>query len=628
MCGIAGVIAPSPEFDPAIVEHMVECLRHRGPDDSGCWQSGFGTADGRSFSVGLGHTRLSIIDLSRRSRQPMVSNDGRATVALNGEIYNYRELRRQLEDRGRVFRTSSDTEVLLEAWREWGADALPRLHGMFAFALWDRDRNRLLLVRDRLGIKPMCYAVRDEGLIFGSELGALRRHPRFAARIERAALGRFLRFGYLSGPETIYQDVRRLMPGEYLEWREGKLSRHAWWSAFDPEPEAPADLPAAAARLEQLLADSVTERLVADVPVGAFLSGGIDSSAVVAVMSEISADPVHTFSIGFRDRQFDEAPWARRVAAHLGTEHRELIVDRAQARGVLEQLPELYDEPFGDASAIPTTLVSRLARREVKVVLSGDGGDELFGGYSRYRRLQQLETALRLPRPVRGALAAAARLVPWRPLRSGARLLQCASPGEAAHAATERFPADLVAACCGERAALPRAEFLSAFERAPAGGLAKRAMFADVRTYLVDDILAKLDRASMSVALEARVPLLDHRLVRFALSLPLELLWQKGESKSPLRAMLYRRVPERLLARPKRGFGFPVAELLGADLDRWVEHYLAPVRLAEEGLMDPAAVARLVARTDRRSRSGVKGLWHLICFERWYARVHRGERDP
>ena len=628
MCGIAGVITPTASFDPALAESMAGRLRHRGPDDAGSWRSDFRLADGRELSVGLGHARLSIIDLSRRSRQPMASGDGRAVVLLNGEIYNYRELRHELEERGRSFRTRSDTEVLLEAWREWGTDALPRLHGMFAFALWDEERRRLLLVRDRLGIKPLCYGARGDGLVFASELGALRRDPGFDAAIDRAALGRFLRFGYLSGPETIYRGVRRLLPGQYLEWRDGELAVETWWSPFEPESGVPAGLLAAADRLEELLAESVTERLVADVPVGAFLSGGIDSSAVVATMTRVSSDPVHTFSIGFRDPEYDESPWARRVAAHLGTEHRELIVDRGEARGVLDELPQLYDEPFGDASAIPTTLVSRLARREVKVVLSGDGGDELFGGYSRYRRLDQLEGVLRLPAGLRRAVAAPARLLPWRALHSGLRLLTGDGPAEAAHAATDRFARALVADCCGAGAALPRAEFLDAFERAPAPGIARRAMFADVRTYLVDDILAKLDRASMSVGLEARVPLLDHRLVRFALSLPLELLWHDGESKAPLRAALYRQVPKELLARPKRGFGFPVSALLGADLDRWADHYLAPGRLAEEGNLDPAGVRRLLAATDRRSRTGIKGLWHLICFQRWFARVHRDERDP
>ncbi len=604
---------------------MANALAHRGPDGRGGWSAEFRSAD-MEGRVALGHRRLAILDLSPRGRQPMATGDGRLTVAHNGEIYNFRILREQLAAMGHAFHTETDTEVLLAAYRVWGEACLHRFVGMFAFALWDGERRELLLVRDRLGIKPLFYSHRqsDGLLLFASELRALRRHPAFSAEIDRPALGRYLAQGCVTGPETIHCAARRLMPGELLRWRAGRIELERYWNPFDAGAEPPATFKEAVDRLERLLRQAVRDRLIADVPLGAFLSGGIDSATVVALMQEETASPVRTFTIGFEDPTFDESADARAVAEHLGTKHTELHVDRATALSVVHELPELFDEPFGDASAIPTLLVARLARREVTVALSGDGGDELFGGYSRYRRLRALERLFALPAPLRNVLAATSPLIPHAALRRHARLLREPDVGRAAERMTARFPPDLLLGSAGE-IATPRTEYLRAFSQAP-GGAARRAMFADLRTSLADDILVKLDRATMAVGLEGRVPLLDHRVVGFVLSLPLHWLWREGRTKAPLRPILHRRVPAALVDRPKSGFGFPMFGLVADELRRWTTKYLDRARLAEEGLLDPDAVHRALNGLDTEDPLSTKGLWYLVCFERWFARVQRGER--
>ncbi len=626
MCGIAGVVGPRRAVERMEVEAMASALAHRGPDGEGSWSQAFRTGE-LEGAVAFGHRRLAILDLSPRGRQPMATADGRLTVAHNGEIYNFLALREQLTAQGHAFHTETDTEVLLAAYRAWGEACLHRFVGMFAFALWDGERRELLLARDRLGIKPLFYCHRESDglLLFASELRALRRHPAFSAEIDRAALGRYLAQGCVTGPETIYREARRLMPGELLRWRAGRIEVSRYWSPFDSSAEPPGDFAEAVAELERLLLQAVRDRLIADVPLGAFLSGGVDSSTVVALMQEATAGAVRTFTIGFDDPAFDESGHARAVAEHLGTRHTELRVDRATALAVVHELPELFDEPFGDASAIPTLLVSRLARRDVTVALSGDGGDELFGGYSRYRRLRALERLFLLPAPLRKALATAGSLIPHAALRRHARLLREPDLGRAAERITARFPSELLVRSAGDGAGTPRGEYLRAFAEAP-GGAAQRAMFADLRTYLADDILVKLDRATMSVGLEGRVPLLDHRVVRFVLSLPLDWLWRDGQTKAPLRPILHRRVPPALVNRPKSGFGFPVFGLLADELVRWTSKYFDRARLAEEGLLDPDGVLRLLDGFDPTDSVSTKGFWHLVCFERWFARVHRGER--
>jgi len=629
MCGVAGVLGPREGAGVDHVASMTRRLSHRGPDDFGTWRRFF-SRDGTAFEVGLGHTRLSIIDLSPAGHQPMSSADGLVTIAYNGEIYNFRELRDELAVLGHHFVSECDTEVLIEAYRAWGCDAFDRLNGMFAFALWDQGRERLVLVRDRLGIKPLYYRLVEGVLSFGSELGALRAHPTFRAEIDPIALGGFVRHGFVAGPRTIYRDTRRLMPGELLIWERGEIRTETWWSLLAPEPcTPPRDFREAVDALEALLGDAVERRLVSDVPLGAFLSGGVDSSAVVALMRERARGAVRTFSIGFDDPAYDEAPYARRVAEHLKTDHTELYVRSREAVEVARELPDLYDEPFADASAIPTVLLSRLTRTHVTVALSGDGGDELFGGYDQYRKLRRLQPLLALPGPLRAILAGAAHRLPAGRVRNGLLRLRSADPALVAHGLVSGLEDDTLAALCGREASSPNPVYLDAYRRAPASDAVQRAMFADARVYLPDDILTKVDRASMSVALEARVPILDYRVVRFAFALPLDLVWHGGETKAPLRAVLHRRVPRELVERPKHGFGIPIAKLLARELGEWRERYLAPARLRQEGHLAPEGVARSL--TEARWRGGATEetelLWRLICFQRWLAR-HHGSDAP
>jgi asparagine synthase (glutamine-hydrolysing) len=625
VCGLCGLVGPLAGAAPERVDPMARTLRHRGPDDFGTWSERFRTADGEQV-VALGHTRLSILDLSPLGHQPMASSDGNLIVAYNGEIYNFRALRDELRALGSSFRSECDTEVLLEAWRHWGLNALGRFVGMFAIALWDVRAQRLVLARDRLGIKPLYYTLFDDGLlVFGSELHALRAHPRFRPQIDRDSLAGFLQHGHVAGPETIYEGTLRVMPGGYVVWDRGRIELGSFWRLVDPDEPATSDFDAAVDRLETLLGDAVELRLVADVPLGAFLSGGIDSSAIVALMRERATGSVRTFSIGFSEASFDEAPHARAVAEVLGTEHVELYVERKEAVDVARELPDLFDEPFGDSSAIPTVMLSRLTRRYVTVALSGDGGDELFGGYDQYAKLHSLLPWLRAPRQLRRAAAALGARAPLPfALRRALAHLDADGPRDVAESLLRYYDARDLQAACGPGIGRRRTPYREAFDGAPRREPERRAMLADARTYLPDDILTKVDRASMSVGLEARVPILDHRVVRFAASLPLSVLWHGGLRKAPLRAIAYRRIPRTLLDRPKQGFGVPIASLLARDLEAWRLRYLSPRRLREEGLLDPAGVERLVTAAGRHP-AGVSQLWSLLCFERWFARHHRGE---
>ena len=628
MCGVCGVLGPAGRAGADDVEAMARTLAHRGPDDFGTWRRSF-SRDGEPHELALGHTRLAILDLSPAGHQPMSSPDGAVSVAYNGEIYNFRALRAELEALGHAFGSECDTEVLIAAYRAWGLDAFDRFVGMFAFALWDDARRRLVLVRDRLGIKPLYYRFVEGVLSFGSELQALSRHRGFRGSIDPAGLGGFVRHGYVPGPRTIYRDTWRLGPGEFLVWEDGAVRVASYWRLTDPaDAPPPAGFGEAVDALEALLGDAIEDRLIADVPLGAFLSGGVDSSTVVALMKCRATGPVRTFSIGFHDAWYDEAPRARAVAEHLKTEHTELYVEERQAVEVALELPDLFDEPFADPSAIPTVLLSRLTREHVTVALSGDGGDELFGGYRHYGKLSRLLPLMGLPQRLRGGIAAAASWLPRGSLRNGLAHLRSADRARLAYSLVSDCGDELLAAACGSEGARPNPVYLDAYRSAPVASDVQRAMLADARVYLADDILTKVDRASMSVALEARVPILDHRVVRFAFSLPWSLVWHEGRSKAPLRAVLHRHVPPEIVERPKHGFGLPLGRLLAQQLPAWRERYLAPERLREEGNLAPEGVEQLLREAWRRGdeQSGTALLWRLLCFQRWFARHHRGER--
>jgi asparagine synthase (glutamine-hydrolysing) len=623
MCGIAGFLDPRADLDEASatarVRAMADTLRHRGPDDAGTWVDA-------TAGVALGHRRLAIIDVSPTGHQPMVSASGRFVIAFNGEIYNFAELRAELGARVPL-RGHSDTEVLIEAIAAWGVPgALARARGMFAIALWDRSRRELVLARDRLGEKPLYYGLADDGrtLVFASELKALRRHPGFVPTIDRSAVAQFFRYGYVCGPHAIYTGVRKLPPGSWLALRGGADAAAAptpYWSLRTVAETPPLALSPRAAtdQLEAALSRAVRAQMVADVPLGAFLSGGIDSSTVVALMQAQSARPVRTFTVGFHEAGYDEAPHARAIAAHLGTEHTEVYVSPGEAQDVIPNLATVYDEPFADSSQIPTFLVARVARRHVTVSLSGDGGDELFAGYTRYAFARRVWRILRcVPRPARRVAAGALAAVPSRhPRLRAARELLGEPDADHLYAgmmSTWRRPAEVVIGVREAPGIMPLAPAAFASR-----DQTERSQYADTLQYLPDDILVKVDRAAMAVSLETRVPLLDPAVVALAWRLPRGLKVRARQGKWILREVLARHVPRRLFERPKMGFGVPVGAWIRGPLRPWAEELLAEDRLRREGYLDPAPIRRLW-EAHRSGRVNAQYLiWVALMWEAWLA---------
>jgi asparagine synthase (glutamine-hydrolysing) len=644
MCGFAGVLGSSlaPEERAAVARRMAAALVHRGPDDDGAW------ADERD-AVALAFRRLAILDLTPEGHQPMASADGRFVIAFNGEIYNFAALRAELEAHGHAFRGHSDTEVLLASLVQWGLEsALPRVWGMFAFALWDRRERLLYLARDRMGKKPLYYGWQGRTLVFGSELKALRAYPGFSAGIDREALTRFLRFVYVPGPRSIYEGVWKVPPASWLALspdRPGQLpAPTAYWDAAAVARvacERPLALSDAEATdtLEELLRDAVRLRSVADVPLGAFLSGGIDSATVVALLQEQSPRPIRTFTIGFRSGEYDESAHARTVARHLGTEHTELEVTPDDARALIPRLPDVYDEPFADSSQLPTILVSQLARRQVTVALSGDGGDEMFAGYHRYvtgRRLWSLTGRIppALRRGARSALealppaawdrvgAATDRLLPRRRrgLVTGNRIQKIASVLESPDldamylrlVSTWPEPAAVVRGGCEPGGALPGAAAATAL-----ADPVHRMMLLDQRGYLPDDILVKVDRASMSCSLEARAPLLDHRVAELGWRLPMSQKIRGREGKWLVRRVLERHVPRALFDRPKQGFSVPIDAWLRGPLSGWARDLLSDARLRRDGFFEPAPIQAALEEHLRGARNHQHRLWAVLMFQAW-----------
>jgi asparagine synthase (glutamine-hydrolysing) len=636
MCGITGCFARVPDTDAALLEatvtRMATTLRHRGPDDAGTWIDA-------AAGIALGHRRLAVVDLSPLGHQPMHSTSGRYVIAFNGEIYNFRALRTALEPRGHAFRGHSDTEVMLAAITEWGVlEAVRRFNGMFAFALWDRHERTLHLARDRFGEKPLYYGWFGNTLLFASELKALRAHPQFRDAVDRDALALYMRYGYVPAPHSIYRQVRKLPPGTLLSVRSDAAEQLAsYWSitetALDAiaSPFAGTDEEAADA-LHQVLSHAVRDRLEADVPLGAFLSGGIDSSTIVALMQRHSAAPVRTFTVGFQDAAYNEADDAKRVARHLGTDHTELYVSAQDTLDVIPRLPALYDEPFADPSAVPTFLISSLARQHVTVSLSGDGGDELLGGYNRYALgTGTLPWLRRSPRPLRAALAGALQAVP----QSGwDRLLAplARRPGSKVHRLADILrrpgPHDAYSAVLSQWHE-PRAVVLGASAatdattRLPAEADSldevRRMMLLDARTYLPDDILVKVDRASMGVSLETRVPFLDPGVATFCWSLPLAMKIRGRERKWLLRRVLERYVPRALFERPKAGFAAPIGGWLRGPIRGWAEELLDASRLRQEGFFDPEQVRPVWAHHLSGKENAEGRLWCVLMFQSWLA---------
>jgi asparagine synthase (glutamine-hydrolysing) len=646
MCGIAGIVhsrrAPSRLNDGELVSAvacMADALVHRGPDDGGVW------ADTEA-GVALGHRRLSVVDVSSLGHQPMASACGRFTTVFNGEIYNHRVLRRELELAGHRFRGHSDTEVLLAATAAWGLEpALERFNGMFAFALWDAHARTLRLVRDRLGEKPLYYGRVGHSVVFGSELKALVAHPRFDRRIDRNALTLYFRYGFVPGPFSIYEGISKLPPGS-LVTIDAELSQVSapvvYWSARHVAEEGAAHQFSGSAsdaieQLDLLLRDAVRMRMEADVPLGAFLSGGIDSTTIVAIMQKESSRPVKTFTIGSHDRSLDEAPRARRVAAHLGTDHAELYVTGHDVLDVVPRLPHLYDEPFADASQIPTVLVSRLARGEVTVALSGDGGDELFGGYHRHfqglwQKLGWIPHGLRreaadllsLLSPSEGRQSGLTRHLNAAPLATRYRvadklyklaaLLPAQSPEDmyVRMASHWKTPATLVLG-----ATEPKSTVTDSARWVNVQDPTARIMYLDMVTYLPDDILAKVDRASMAVSLEARVPFLDHRVVEFAWRVSPQMKVQGGRGKWLLRQLLYQYIPQALVEGPKKGFSVPIRAWLQGPLRDWSEALLSRERVDADGILNPALVEAVWKDFIDNGQHWEHLLWDVLMFQAW-----------
>lgn len=649
MCGIVGFLDPRGVEQTsalALVERMRDRLEHRGPDDAGAWVD-------PPAGLAFGFRRLSIIDLSPAGHQPMLSADGRFAVLLNGEIYNFADIRTEIDEvhGGRTWRGHSDTEVLVEAIAQWGVEAaIKRTNGMFAVAVWDRAERTLWLARDRIGKKPLYFGWAGRTFIFGSELKALAEHQDFDSGISGDGFISFMRLGYTLGRTTIFSAMSRLPPGQLL-----RLDPGAAVARKTPEPRPYWDLRAAAVagleaqaagrsasseELEALLRDATARRMVADVPVGAFLSGGIDSSLTTALMTavETGEGKVQSFSIGFDVPGWDEAQYARPIAAYLKTRHEELYLGKADILAAVRDIPDVFDEPFADDSAIPTLLLCRMARRHVTVALSGDGGDEFFAGYAqRYAgALKLLALVGTVPRPLRTVGASLSHYL--APLVAGAlgnrqarrmrllsRLLGAPSP-EAFNAAlmSPVLEPSMLLAGSGRAAATGENPLESSAYALGRSGPLDRMIFMDQLTWLVDDILAKVDRTSMSASLEVRCPLLDWRVIEMSWQFPAERKLQNGVGKLPLREILYRHVPRPLVDRPKQGFGAPVEAWMMSELRDWAEPLMSRDALARHGMLDVDACRALWTGYAERRRGWDKAIWHLLMFQAWYESFRSG----
>jgi asparagine synthase (glutamine-hydrolysing) len=637
MCGIAGVLTSEPINWQTTLRSMADRLRHRGPDDDGIWLDA-------QAGIGLAHRRLSILDLSAEGKQPMHSASGRYTICYNGEVYNFAELKNELNS-STAFRGGSDTEVLLAAIEYWGLEsAVRRCTGMFAFALWDRKHRVLHLVRDRIGEKPLYYGWVDKQFLFASELKAIRAVKEFRAEVDRGALAGYMRYAYVPSPMSIFKGIRKLIPGTIvtLSLREvGVLPEpKPYWTARETveagiaNPFQGSDAEATE-QLDQLLRKSIGRQMIADVPLGAFLSGGIDSSAVVALMQAQSDRPVKTFTIGTDVQAYDESQHAAEVARHLKTEHTELRVTAHDALQVIPRLPELYDEPFADSSQIPTHLVSQLARQHVTVSLSGDGADELFGGYNRHLMGERMWSRLRrLPKFGRLALAGGIKAfspdrwdaifktlgralpsrfspkLPGQKLHKLAGIMGVANPTDMYQRLTSQWqsPESIV---LGTESAEQRQAWPDL------GNLSQEIMLMDLLTYLPGDILTKVDRAAMGVSLETRVPFLDHNVIEFAWTLPLEMKIRQGQGKWVLRQVLDRYVPRSLVERPKSGFGVPIEDWLRGPLRDWAEDLIDENRLRNEGFLNPQPIRKMWAQQLAGTHSNHHQLWTVLMFQAW-----------
>ncbi len=662
MCGFAGFLDPNVHLKHPNdqLELMTQALEHRGPNDKGVW------FDNR-LGIGLGHRRLSIVDLSPEGHQPMTSACGRYVIAYNGEIYNYQEIRQELDNKNAnqsiIWRGHSDTEVALAAISFWGLEAaLNRFNGMFAFALWDRKERVLHLARDRLGEKPLYYGWVGEVLLFGSELKALRANSLFNREIDRNALALFFRYSNIPAPYSIYRGIYKLPAASFISvpvdarnnkddfspfsdtQHADKLNPITYWSSgevseYGVETRFNGTIYDVVDEFEQLMMDAVRLRMEADVPLGAFLSGGIDSSTVVALMQAQSSQPIRTFSIGSYNQAYDEAVIAQAVAKHLGTNHTQLYVSPEEALQVIPRLPQLYDEPFADASQIPTFLVSQMARQHVTVSLSGDGGDELFAGYNRHFWARSIWNRIsKIPRPLRTGTSRAMMAIspetwnmmfmrmniflperfreglPGNKLHKLAGAIASASPEDMYLRLVSNWPEPELLVIGGSEL---RTVVTDTSQWPNLSDFTEKMMYLDLVSYLPDDILVKVDRASMGVSLESRVPFLDHRLVEFSWRVPLAMKIKEGKGKWILRQLLYKYVPQELVEGPKKGFGLPIDDWLRGPLREWVESLINETRLRSEGYLNPDLINREWSLHLSGKRNSHQRLWCVLMFQAW-----------
>lgn len=629
MCGIAGFIDFKKDTSVQLLKEMTDAVEHRGPDDAG-----YEVYEAPGASVGFGQRRLSILDLSPLGHQPMHFGDD-LIVNFNGEIYNFREIRKELEDKGYQFDSWSDTEVILKGYHCWGLDVLKKFTGMFAIALFDKKKQQVMLIRDRAGVKPLYYYWKNEVLLFGSELKSLYKHPRFEKAIDINSVALFLQFSYIPGQYSIFRNTHKLLPGHILtinlNTKEQVISKY--WDVFDHYNKDLLKMTdqEATDETDRLLKKAYEYRMVADVPVGIFLSGGYDSSSVAALLQTGRTEKLKTFTIGFNENEFNEAPEAKKIAEYLGTDHTEWYLTAREAADVLPMLPEIYDEPFADNSTVPTVLVSKLARQQVKVALSADGGDEIFAGYNKFNQAEKFTT--RLPNPVQTLLSGAMSLInpsyiPYfnRKYNFTTRyekmklIWKSHDPVVAVKHISQFITETEVESFLGKPYERYATSFDDSHKLAKSNSITNRLLAIDYKTFLVDNNLVKVDRATMSVGLEGREPMLDHHLIEFLSQLPAGLKIRNGTNKWLLKEVVHRYIPKELMERPKRPFIAPLMVWFRNDLVEQLKYYLSETSLLKTGVFDPGPIVQLRDEYLAGRKVNYQKLWQVLIFQLWYDR--------
>ncbi len=629
MCGISGFIDFKKATSREVLEQMNRTMIHRGPDGEG-----YAMYETDDATIGLGHRRLSIIDLSEGGRQPKIFNNLHLT--FNGEIYNYAEIKTELEAKGHQFNSHSDSEVILHAYAEWGSAALQKFIGMFAFVIYDEATKKLFACRDRAGVKPFFYYFKDGLFLFGSELKALMKHPAFVKSINKDAVAAFLQFGYVPTPHCIFNDAHKLNPGHFLifDIPKREMQTTQYWNVYDAynKPALNISLPDAIEETEKILTSAFQYRMVSDVPVGVFLSGGYDSTCVTAILQKNNTEKIKTFTIGVPDVGLNEAPFAKEIAKHLGTDHTEYYCTQKEALEIVPQLPFFYDEPFADSSAIPTTLVSKIAREKVTVALSADAGDEIFAGYNRYDLMEKYGNRIKkIPAFARNAVAAVMQVIPANKIpvlnkkylfasryEKAKNLLRHPSESNLLMSMTSQMSIREIQALIIE----PVKKLISGLDskelKEEHYSVLKYMMAIDYKTYLLDDILQKVDRAGMSVSLEGREPFLDHRVIEWAAQLPMEYKYNKGEKKYILKQIVHKYIPQSMMDRPKMGFGIPIANWLSNDLKQFVDHYFDVEYIRKQNIFNNEEIQRIKNSFYSGRIERAEKIWYLLMFQMWY----------